>query len=629
MSANIKASVDGTHAIIGVGGVDQMTVSNAGVVTANSFVGAISAGNISSSTAIATGSTTARTLANRFADVVNVKDFGAVGDGTNPAATTTAIQNALAEAKLSNKALYFPSGTYLTSGIDITLDQDGLTIFGDGESSVLQKITFVCESDQCSISNLLVDNINKDRDGIVIGNANGRADRLLITNVRFNYCDYGIRYQYGAFNHFENCYFWFTNTGILGKSFDPSVAPLSNGGCVFDNVTFWHATYSNVYIQGVGEYKFADCGFYDSGLQNIKIEGNEAEKAIQIYFTNCSATLGHDNRTTRSKTAITSVINNGSGKVRVNFAVDSMPYIFEGYTVSHFDFGGVYPDGQYAVTNVTPSSVDIEALNYTSTTTGTFYHGGWQLYIDNSTISSLNTYDIYITGGNINSVYVGNSANVSFVGCSIPHQLFADKYCRSLLRIGTAYGRRGSDISDSSVVPISGPNITASTDGGWWTEVTNWKDEVTLEYGSVMRTPVINTPYSGGIAVDVNEIKSTGFGVFINGGLASAIEFSLGNDTATSFNIPNKLNGMISIMTISGGQPFLTGSGIIAMDCGNVPETVKYNGGSALEIVPAGGTLTGTTGNAGKITVSSYINGVFYVENRTGGGKSFVIKYIN
>ena len=68
MSANIKASVDGTQAIIGVGGVDQMTVSNAGVVTANSFVGAISNTNVT-----ATGSTTARTLANRFADVVNVR----------------------------------------------------------------------------------------------------------------------------------------------------------------------------------------------------------------------------------------------------------------------------------------------------------------------------------------------------------------------------------------------------------------------------------------------------------------------------------------------------------------------------------------------------------------------------
>jgi hypothetical protein len=106
MSANIKASVDGTQAIIGVGGVDQMTVSNAGVVTANSFVG-----SVSSATALATGSTTARTLANRFADVVNVKDFGAVGDGV--ADDTTAIQAAfLAIQNNGHGEIYFPEGTY-------------------------------------------------------------------------------------------------------------------------------------------------------------------------------------------------------------------------------------------------------------------------------------------------------------------------------------------------------------------------------------------------------------------------------------------------------------------------------------------------------------------------------------
>jgi hypothetical protein len=102
MSANIKASVDGTQAIIGVGGVDQMTVSNAGVVTANSFVGAISNTNVT-----ATGSTTARTLANRFADVVNVKDFGAVGDGVaDDTAAFVAAQNA-------GRNIFIPSGEYL------------------------------------------------------------------------------------------------------------------------------------------------------------------------------------------------------------------------------------------------------------------------------------------------------------------------------------------------------------------------------------------------------------------------------------------------------------------------------------------------------------------------------------
>lgn len=110
MSANIKASTDGTQAIIGVGGVDQMTVSNAGVVTANSFVGAMNGSSVT-----ATGSSTARILANRFADVVNVKNFGAIGDGVVD--DTIAIQNALD----SNKTVLFPAGKYrVTSSLIIS-----------------------------------------------------------------------------------------------------------------------------------------------------------------------------------------------------------------------------------------------------------------------------------------------------------------------------------------------------------------------------------------------------------------------------------------------------------------------------------------------------------------------------
>jgi parallel beta-helix repeat protein len=122
MSANIKASVDGTQAIIGVGGVDQMTVSNAGVVTANSFVGAMN-----SSSVTATGSTTARTLANRFADVVNVKDFGAVGDGVTD--DTAAIQAAINFASQGGE-VFIPKGNYLCNSRIVL--QSKIKITGNG-----------------------------------------------------------------------------------------------------------------------------------------------------------------------------------------------------------------------------------------------------------------------------------------------------------------------------------------------------------------------------------------------------------------------------------------------------------------------------------------------------------------
>jgi len=84
----------------------------------------------------ATGSTTARTLENRFADVVNVKDFGAVGDGvTND---TTAIQNAITIVGTSGGGIvYFPSGTYLSSGVSII--NDAVHIIGSGKESTIVK----------------------------------------------------------------------------------------------------------------------------------------------------------------------------------------------------------------------------------------------------------------------------------------------------------------------------------------------------------------------------------------------------------------------------------------------------------------------------------------------------------
>jgi hypothetical protein len=65
----------------------------------------------------ALGTTRARSLADRFSDVVNVLDYGAYNDGSNGTATTAAFNNALLAA--NGKALKIPPGTYL---IESTLD---------------------------------------------------------------------------------------------------------------------------------------------------------------------------------------------------------------------------------------------------------------------------------------------------------------------------------------------------------------------------------------------------------------------------------------------------------------------------------------------------------------------------
>lgn len=73
---------------------------------------------------VAEGTTKPRMLKDRFADVVNVKDFGAVGDGVTD--DTEAIQAALSAA---SKAVFFPAGTYITTKTLVV--GDNLSLYGD------------------------------------------------------------------------------------------------------------------------------------------------------------------------------------------------------------------------------------------------------------------------------------------------------------------------------------------------------------------------------------------------------------------------------------------------------------------------------------------------------------------
>lgn len=80
----------------------------------------------------ANGSTTARTLGARFADVVNVLDYGAVGNGI--ADDTAAVNAALA----TGRTVYFPSGTYLATSLSPTA---GSSIVGDNKLTTTIKRT--------------------------------------------------------------------------------------------------------------------------------------------------------------------------------------------------------------------------------------------------------------------------------------------------------------------------------------------------------------------------------------------------------------------------------------------------------------------------------------------------------
>lgn len=103
IDADIKADAGINPSKLGAGTLPVGTTVNPSQLNAGALPSSI--------TTLATGSTTARSLANRFAEKFNVKDWGLVGDGVTDDAP--ALRTLMAHVNTLNKAVvYFPQGNY-------------------------------------------------------------------------------------------------------------------------------------------------------------------------------------------------------------------------------------------------------------------------------------------------------------------------------------------------------------------------------------------------------------------------------------------------------------------------------------------------------------------------------------
>jgi hypothetical protein len=133
--ANVSLSSDSDSITItssGGGGSASIPVSEAGVLKTS----AVSSFNFINSTVGVSGSDI--TITGEPADYLNVKKYGAVGDGvTND---STAIQSAITAAQAANKSLFFPDGVYVISSLGT---QSGrLMLIGTGNSTLKGTLTY-------------------------------------------------------------------------------------------------------------------------------------------------------------------------------------------------------------------------------------------------------------------------------------------------------------------------------------------------------------------------------------------------------------------------------------------------------------------------------------------------------
>ena len=610
---------------------------------------------------LATGTTESRNLVTRFADIVNVKDFGAVGDGVTD--DTAAIQAwwDYILSKLDNNetqvtpaiAGYVPSGTYnSTSGLILEANKYRIQVFGDGWNSRFNNVAFNVTYPFFQLKNIAISGTTGVTYGVAFNkntttsfNPNGSA----LTNLYIRDRDFGIQINSGAPLHVVDSYIHRCNIGIRVV-----------GGAMGQNIINTEVQSSitgGVLINGGGETKFDHVRILNSGLNKtdgsafgLKIQRDDTVATPgttvnvipnESYFYNSTITqsggMVYD--------SITSIASYDGGS-RIKITTSSPHELADGIPAKLKNTGITsYDNVQTYVYAVLSDFEAVLAIPYNGGTTGSIETNGYDLIIESAvngtTNGILDNKNMHFVGGNINLTKIAGAFNVQFTGVRLTEKIFLAKSSLgeynsqiAFFRAGPSgeYARFNSGAPSSERVkeiPISGPGsvkgwmevcATDKNKGGWGAGGEVFRMRTPLNGTTLLpnRTPAI-----------FSEIAAGEQGTTIDGYPAS-VKFTLSNDSATYYYIPSgNTAAMISILTYSSNEPFLTASGTARLDSGTTPEATKDSGGTTLEVDPTGGPLNGTTGNVGKVTIRANTLGRFYIENRTGGAKDFIIKYIN
>jgi hypothetical protein len=144
---------------------------------------------------VAAGTTTARSLPQRFGDVFNVKDFGATGAFGQDA--TASVQAAVNAAVATGRgSVYFPAGQYRLGAITIG---PGISIYGDGQgvSQLFARDSgqsiFTYTATTATVTNITIRNLsfesNNTGTGIYISGTNAA---IRIIYIRISDCFFGL-----------------------------------------------------------------------------------------------------------------------------------------------------------------------------------------------------------------------------------------------------------------------------------------------------------------------------------------------------------------------------------------------------------------------------------------------------
>jgi hypothetical protein len=219
-----------------------------------------------------------RTVHEKLQEIISVKDFGAVGDGS--ANDTTAIQTAVDSVSYSNsspyggvtgKILYFPAGTYkITAAINVPVN-GGLSFFGEGKT----KSTVWQSTADANIFNMTGNNFRGEFYGMhLAGNLGQVSGPSKAINIGPN----------GNQIFVQNC--WFNTVGYAIYGY-----PTSDSNFINNTFEYIHTP---IYLAGSGNgyFTIADNVFYNCA----PVSQGASEQRASFEFQNTTNTIFTSNR---------------------------------------------------------------------------------------------------------------------------------------------------------------------------------------------------------------------------------------------------------------------------------------------------------------------------------------------
>ena len=261
-----------------------------------------------------TGGTVSRTTPDRFADIVNVREFGAKGDGATD--DTAAIQAALNAAyglpsspnggpnATNNRAVFFPNGDYrITTPLRLRSVR-GAHIFGAGRFATrIQNVAggSVFQTNGCEYSRFERMNLATSGTGVAFdldwdGTGSTALQSNTFSDMYIEGGTYGVRIgqsgYMGSENSFLNCYFAGGSVaGLATKNYNALQQSVIGGNIAGCAIGIWVYSGSVPVIHGVGFQTQSDT---DIAVDNTAgdcyaIHGCRSESVNFIRFHNGSS----------------------------------------------------------------------------------------------------------------------------------------------------------------------------------------------------------------------------------------------------------------------------------------------------------------------------------------------------